>query len=139
MIKALQNGIEVTIFVEAKARFDEENNLEWGRVFERHGARVLYSFPGIKVHSKIFLIHRRSEDGPGYFAYIGTGNFNERTSRIYADHALLTAHQGITSDLKAVFSFLERPDATPDSDLKRWYGAKSSRRGRGCQQRSQPR
>ena len=114
LIRALNNGIDLTIFVEAKARFDEENNLEWGRVFERHGAKVLYSFPGIKVHSKIFLIERKADGRAEFYAYIGTGNFNEKTSRVYADHALLTAHPGITSDLKAVFAFLERPDTTPD-------------------------
>ncbi len=114
LIGALRNGIDLTIFVEAKARFDEENNLEWGRVFERHGAKVLYSFPGIKVHSKIFLIERKTDQGPKYYSYIGTGNFNEKTSRFYADHALLTAHPGITSDMRAVFAFLERPDTAPD-------------------------
>ena len=109
LLKALSRGIRLTIFVEAKARFDEGNNIEWGREFQAHGAKVLYSFKDIKVHSKILLIQRREQGKPVKYAYIGTGNFNEKTARIYCDHGLFTADEQITSDLAKVFRFFEYP------------------------------
>ena len=107
LIEATRRGVAVSIFVEAKARFDEENNLEWGKAFEKHGARVIYSFPNLKVHSKVLLISRESNGSHRRYGYFGTGNFNEKTARIYADHALLTAREDLTSDLEAVFNFLK--------------------------------
>lgn len=114
LLKALKNGIKVTIFVEAKARFDEENNLKWGREFEKHGAHVHYSFPDIKVHSKILMMQREEQGKLVNYAYIGTGNFNDKTAKLYCDHGLFTAHERITSDLQNVFTFLEGSDVKPE-------------------------
>ncbi len=107
LLTALKNGKKVTVFVEAKARFDEENNIKWGRIFEENGAKVIYSYPRIKVHSKVLLVSRKENGKNRKYAYIGTGNFNAKTSKIYCDHGLFTAHKGITKDLSRVFKVLE--------------------------------
>lgn len=107
LLRALKNGKKVTVFVEAKARFDEENNIKWGRIFEEHGARVIYSYPRIKVHSKVLLVLRREKGKLKRYAYIGTGNFNAKTSKIYCDHGLFTAHKKITKDLLRTFKVLQ--------------------------------
>ena len=107
LLKAIENGKKVTIFIEAKARFDEENNITWGRKFEEKGARVIYSYPRIKVHSKILMIIREEDEKSRRYAYIGTGNFNGETSKIYCDHGLFTAHKKITKELERVFRVLE--------------------------------
>lgn len=107
LMKALENGKRVTVFVEAKARFDEENNISWGRKFEEKGANVIYSYPKVKVHSKIMLITRQEGDRKMRYAYIGTGNFNSETSEIYCDHAIFTANSNITKELERLFKVLE--------------------------------
>ncbi len=107
LLRALENGKRVTVFVEAKARFDEENNISWGRKFEEKGANVIYSYPKVKVHSKILLICRREGDITMRYSYIGTGNFNAETSKIYCDHALFTANKYITKELHRLFKVLE--------------------------------
>jgi len=85
LLKAAKNGKDVTVFIETKARFDEANNIKWGKKLAQNGANVLYSYPGIKVHSKILYIERIERGHPKRYGYIGTGNFNEKTSRIYTD------------------------------------------------------
>lgn len=107
LLTALKNDKKVTVFIEAKARFDEKNNIDWGRKFEEEGARVIYSYPKIKVHSKILLVSREENTKVKDYAYIGTGNFNSKTSRIYCDHAIFTAHEKITSELSRLFLVLE--------------------------------
>jgi len=107
LLTALENGKKVTVFIEAKARFDEKNNIDWGRKFEEAGARVIYSFPKIKVHSKILLVARRENGKPKKYAYIGTGNFNSQTSKIYCDHGIFTAHDKLADELSRVFGVLE--------------------------------
>ena len=107
LLSALENGKKVTVFIEAKARFDEKNNIDWGRKFEEKGATVIYSYPKIKVHSKILLITRQEGEDVKNYAYIGTGNFNSKTAKIYCDHAIFTAHEKITSELSRVFQVLE--------------------------------
>ncbi|MDX1753030.1 MAG: polyphosphate kinase 1 [Salinimicrobium sediminis] len=107
LLTALKNGKNVTVFIEAKARFDEKNNIDWGRKFEDEGAIVIYSYPKIKVHSKILLVTREENNEIKNYAYIGTGNFNSKTSKIYCDHALFTAHEKITAELSRVFNVLE--------------------------------
>ncbi len=107
LLKALDNGKKVFIFIEAKARFDEENNILWGRKFEEKGATVIYSYPRIKVHSKILLV-KRNEDGKNRrYIYIGTGNFNAKTSKIYADHGFFSADKKLGKELNRVFKVLE--------------------------------
>ena len=107
LLQALKNGKQVTVFVEAKARFDEENNIIWGRKFEEKGAKVIYSYPKIKVHSKILLVVRREEGKLRNYAYIGTGNFNSETAKIYCDHAIFTADKYITKEMSRIFNVLE--------------------------------
>ena len=107
LLKALDNGKAVTVFIEAKARFDEKNNIVWGRKFEDKGAKVIYSYPRIKVHSKILMVERLENGKNKRYAYIGTGNFNSKTSKIYCDHAIFTAHKKITKELSRVFDVLE--------------------------------
>lgn len=108
LLQAIQNQKEVVVFVEAQARFDEENNIKWGRIFKEAGAEVIFSVPQIKVHSKIALISREIDNTTHRIAYIGTGNFNAKTARLYCDHGLFTAHAGITADLEQVFLVLQK-------------------------------
>ncbi len=107
LIEALRRGKKVTVFVEVQARFDEGSNLEWGERLEQAGATVLYSHEGLKVHCKLCLVERLESGRLRRYAYLGTGNFNERTSRLYADDALLTAHDGITREVAQVFDYLQ--------------------------------
>ncbi|MDC7994563.1 polyphosphate kinase 1 [Altibacter sp. HG106] len=104
---AAKKGKKVVVFIEVKARFDEQNNLKWGKIFEENGARVIYSFPAIKIHSKILYIEREEEGTITRYAYIATGNFNEKTATLYTDYGLLTAHEEITEDINKVFLVLE--------------------------------
>ncbi len=107
LIDAARCGVRVTAFVEVKARFDEESNLYWAEQMEQAGVRVLYSLPGLKVHSKAALVLYRSPEGPRKrTAYLGTGNFNEKTARIYADLGLFTADPRLTEDLERFFDYL---------------------------------
>ncbi|MEH6408387.1 MAG: polyphosphate kinase 1, partial [Leeuwenhoekiella sp.] len=107
LLHALECGKQVIIFIEAKARFDEENNIIWGRKFEEKGAKVIYSYPRIKVHSKILMITRTENDKAKRYVYIGTGNFNGETSKIYSDHGIFSADKRITKELARVFEVLE--------------------------------
>jgi polyphosphate kinase len=113
LIEALKNGKEVTVFMETKARFDEQNNIKWGTILEENGAKVIYSYPGIKVHSKILCIERIEDGNPVYYGYIGTGNFNAKTAKIYTDFCLITKRTKITSELAQVFQVLEREIIIP--------------------------
>ena len=115
LIEALKNEKEVTVFMETKARFDEQNNIKWGKILEDHGAKVIYSYPGIKVHSKILHIERMENNSPSWYGYIGTGNFNEKTATLYTDFCLMTKREKITSELAQVFQVLERKIIIPKS------------------------
>jgi polyphosphate kinase len=97
----------VTVFVEVQARFDERTNLYWGEVLEKAGARVLYSYENLKVHCKLCSIERVEQGRLRRYAYLGTGNFNERTARTYADTALVTKREVITREVAEVFAHLE--------------------------------
>jgi polyphosphate kinase len=104
---AVSAGKQVTVFIEVKARFDEKANLEWGEKLEAAGVTVHYSFPGVKVHSKLALV-RRMEDGEAHmYTYLSTGNFHEDTAKIYSDFGLFTADLRIVKEVARVFSFLE--------------------------------
>lgn len=105
--KAAKNGKTVIVFIEVKARFDERNNIKWGHIFKENGATVIYSYADIKVHSKILYIERELDGILKRYAYISTGNFNEKTAKIYSDFGLMTAHKKITKDLNKVFLVLE--------------------------------
>jgi polyphosphate kinase len=108
LIKAAENKKKVTAFVEVKARFDEESNFSSANALKKAGVKVYFSFPGLKVHSKLCLIERTEKNKSKYYTYLATGNFNEKTARIYCDHALLTANQQFGKDAEKVFNFLER-------------------------------
>ncbi len=131
LIRAAEAGKEVTAFVEVKARFDEASNLHWAARMEEAGIRTLYSFPDLKVHTKLALAGRREGDDTAWYAYLGTGNFNEKTARIYADHGLFTADARLTGEVRKIFGFLagevEDPEFThllvaPFGLRKAFYG-----------------
>lgn len=107
LLYALEKGKKVFCFIEAKARFDEETNLYWGNQLASAGAVVRYSFPAIKVHCKLMLIERKTDGKKQLISYLGTGNFNEKTAKIYADHALLTASKKLGKEVGRVFEMLE--------------------------------
>ena len=105
LINAIKNGKKVTVLVELQARFDEENNIYWANKLQEEGATVVYGVPGLKVHSKLFLITTRAGGKELKYAHIGTGNFNEKTARIYTDFSLLTADKNITKEISSMFDF----------------------------------
>jgi len=107
LIKAVKNGKQVSAFVEVKARFDEEANLNWGEKLEAAGVNVNYSFPGLKVHSKIALVRKVEDKEPMLYTYLSTGNFHEDTAKIYSDCGLFTCDTRLTNEVARVFSFLE--------------------------------
>ncbi len=107
LIDAVSRGKQVSAFVEIKARFDEAANLEWGEKLEKAGVRVHYSFPGVKVHSKLALVRRVENGQPVLYAYLGTGNFHEETAKVYSDFGMFTADQRLIGEVSNVFSFLE--------------------------------
>lgn len=109
LIDAVHNGKNVTVVVELQARFDEEANIEWSKVLTDAGVHVIFGAPGLKIHSKLLLISRREEGEIVRYAHIGTGNFHEKTARIYTDFALLTADQEITNEVRNVFGYIENP------------------------------
>ncbi|WP_455852760.1 polyphosphate kinase 1 [Pantoea endophytica] len=109
MIHAAYNGKKVTVVVELQARFDEEANIRWAKRLTEAGVHVIFSAPGLKIHAKLFLISRREGEEIVRYAHIGTGNFNEKTARIYTDYSLLTADARITNEVRRVFNFIENP------------------------------
>lgn len=100
---AAENGKEVTVLIELRARFDEQNNIDWSERLEEAGCRVLYGFEGYKVHSKICLITYRNRTGIHYITQIGTGNYNEKTAKMYTDYSLMTGRQEIGEDAAVFF------------------------------------
>ena len=106
LIDAAENGKEVLVLVELKARFDEENNIEWSRRLEDAGCRVIYGLDGYKVHSKLCLVTRKSEGQVEYYTQIGTGNYNEKTARLYTDLSFMTANVEIGLEAAKVFQAL---------------------------------
>ena len=117
LVEAAENGKEVLVLVELKARFDEENNIGWSRRLEEAGCRVIYGIPGYKVHSKLCLITRREEGQIQYYTQIGTGNYNEKTARLYTDLCLMTANQQIGEEALSVFQALTRGETVEKEDL----------------------
>ena len=109
LINAARHGKKVIVVLELRARFDEENNLAWKRILEEEGVQVLLGVQNMKVHAKICLIRKKSGKGSVYYGFIGTGNLNEQTAKVYGDHFLLTARKHIMADLVRVFKYLEKP------------------------------
>lgn len=116
LIEAAENGKEVVVLVELRARFDEENNIEWSRRLEAAGCQVIYGLEGYKVHSKLCLITRKAEGRVEYITQIGTGNYNEKTSRLYTDLSLMTANVDIGLEASAVFQALSKGEVVEKSD-----------------------
>jgi polyphosphate kinase len=114
LMEAARSGISVTAFVEVKARFDEARNLKWAAEMEEAGVRTVYSKPGIKVHAKLALVSRLESGARRQYAYLATGNFNETTALVYADHALLTADPRLTRDVEQVFRYLWEEIEVPE-------------------------
>jgi polyphosphate kinase len=108
LILAANHGKSVTVFVELKARFDEESNIKWAEELETAGVKVLYSFPGLKVHSKLCLVRRNEAENIINYAYLASGNFNEKTARFYTDIGFFTADANITKEVYNVFQYLSR-------------------------------
>jgi polyphosphate kinase len=108
LINAAKNGKKVNCLVELRARFDEQNNIAWSRRLEEEGVNVIYGIDGYKVHSKICLVSRTEKDKLVYYACLSTGNYNEKTARLYADHTLLTANKKLTGDLVTVFKAINK-------------------------------
>ena len=106
LAKAAENGKQVTVLVELKARFDEENNIGWAKMLEKAGCHVIYGLVGLKTHSKIALVVRREEDGIRRYVHLGTGNYNDVTAKLYTDMGLLTCDDAIGEDATAVFNML---------------------------------
>jgi len=107
LIRAVNNKKKVVVFVELKARFDEESNILWAEEMKQQGINVLYSFPGLKVHSKLALVIRKEGKQEKSYCYLGTGNFNEKTAQLYSDFGLFTSDTRLTREVKMVFDFLE--------------------------------
>jgi polyphosphate kinase len=108
LISAARNGKKVTVFVEVKARFDENNNLHWANEMKKAGIKIIYSMPNLKVHAKIALVKMQiDKKTTKQYAYLATGNFNENTAEIYADHGFFTSEKKYTADIVKVFHFLK--------------------------------
>ena len=106
LIEAAENGKDVIVLVELRARFDEENNIEWSKRLEEAGCRIIYGLDGLKVHSKLCLITRKSDNRIEYITQIGTGNYNENTAKLYTDFSLMTASVDIGVEANEIFNEL---------------------------------
>ncbi|NQY01956.1 MAG: polyphosphate kinase 1 [Halieaceae bacterium] len=117
LLNAAANGKRVMAVVELAARFDEAANISWAQRLTEAGIEVIFGIPGLKVHSKLLLIERREEKGIRYYSHLGTGNFNEKTARLYTDFTLLTRDQNIGKDVASIFEFLKYPYRRPNYKL----------------------
>ena len=106
LMRAAENGKQVTVLVELKARFDEENNIHWAQKLEKAGCHVVYGLSGLKTHCKILLVVRREEDGIRRYVHMGTGNYNDSTARIYTDMGVMTCKEPYGSDASSLFNVL---------------------------------
>ena len=107
LINAARNGKEVVVMLELKARFDEEANLEWKEILEEEGVKVLLGVPKMKIHAKICVVKKRVNNRTIQYGFVSTGNLNEKTAKVYADHCLLTANRNIMADINRIFHYLE--------------------------------
>ena len=107
LINAVKNGKRVTVSIELQARFDEANNINYAEKMEREGVKLIFGVTGLKVHCKTCIIERLENQKIKYYGFISTGNFNEKTAKLYTDYTLFTAHQGILKDINKVFDFFE--------------------------------
>lgn len=117
LIKAAENGKEVVVLVELRARFDEENNIDWSKRLEESGCRVIYGLDGLKVHSKLCLITYKNNQTVQYISQIGTGNYNENTSKLYTDLSLMTSNREIGEEINVVFNHLSMGETDRESKM----------------------
>ena len=115
LIKAAENGKEVVVLVELRARFDEENNIDWSKRLEESGFRVIYGLDGLKVHSKLCLITYKQSQSVEYVCQIGTGNYNENTSKLYTDLSLMTSNRKIGEEINSIFNHLSLGETEKES------------------------
>ncbi|MDO4225272.1 MAG: polyphosphate kinase 1, partial [Bergeyella zoohelcum] len=118
LINAARNGKEVTVMVELRARFDEENNLKWKERLELEGIKVLVGIPNKKVHAKLCVIKKRVNNKTLQYGFISTGNFNEKTAKVYGDNLLMTSNRNIIADINRVFNLFKKPKQNPEIALK---------------------
>ena len=116
LCEAAENGKEVVVLVELRARFDEENNIRWSRMLEESGCQIIYGLEKYKVHSKLCLITRKGTDGIEYITQIGTGNYNEKTARLYTDLSLMTANEQIGMEAARVFQALTKGEVMQETE-----------------------
>ncbi len=109
LINAVRNGKSVTVMLELRARFDEENNLEWKELLEEEGVKVLLGIPNMKVHAKLCVISKRSNKKTIQYGFVSTGNLNEKTAKVYADACVLTSNRNVMADINRIFKYLENP------------------------------
>lgn len=117
LIEAAENGKEVVVLVELRARFDEENNIDWSKRLEESGCRVIYGLDGLKVHSKLCLITYKNNQGIQYICQIGTGNYNENTAKLYTDLSLMTSNHEIGEEMNTIFNHLSLGETDNDEKL----------------------
>ena len=117
LVNAVDNGKQVLVVVELAARFDEQANIDWAQRLTENGIEVIFGIPGLKVHSKLLLIERREGNASRYYSHIGTGNFNEKTARLYTDYTLITHDQNVGKDVRNVFEFLQYTYRRPNYRL----------------------
>lgn len=116
LCEAAENGKEVVVLVELRARFDEENNIRWSRMLEESGCQIIYGLEKYKVHSKLCLITRKGNDGIEYITQIGTGNYNEKTARLYTDLSIMTANEQIGMEAARVFQALTKGEVMQETE-----------------------
>ncbi len=114
LVRACRNGKRVTAFFEVKARFDEESNIRRAEELQRAGATVLYSIPGLKVHAKLGVVSKTEDGTTAHYAYLSTGNFNEKAAEVYTDFGFFTVREEITSEVRKVFALLERRESSEE-------------------------
>lgn len=117
LIRAAENGKEVVVLVELRARFDEENNIDWSKRLEESGCRVIYGLDGLKVHSKLCLITYKNNQGVQYICQIGTGNYNENTAKLYTDFSLMTSNREIGEEMNSIFNHLSLGETESEVNL----------------------
>ena len=113
LINAARNGKQVVVMLELKARFDEEANLEWKKILEEEGVKVLLGVPKMKIHAKLCVINKKRGARSTHYGFVSTGNLNEKTARVYGDHCLLTSNRNIMNDINKMFRYLENWKAGP--------------------------
>lgn len=118
LINAVRNGKDVTVMVELRARFDEENNLKWKERLEVEGVKVLVGIPNKKVHAKLCVIKKRVNNKTMQYGFVSTGNFNEKTAKIYGDNLLMTCNRSIMADINKIFNLFRKPKLNPEEALK---------------------